>query len=104
MDQTGARREVKGPLRRLQPRLAPGVIQQEGTAQPFPLPFPPSSPCSCPMFHPRAYLMSSREHSMAAWLLLPDFLSGSFWKEGRGMKGRPAGQHDCGGEAEVQGL
>ena len=39
MDQTGARREVKGPLRRLQPRLAPGVIQQEGTAQPFPLPF-----------------------------------------------------------------
>ena len=30
MDQTGARREVKGPLRRLQPRLAPGVIQQEG--------------------------------------------------------------------------
>lgn len=39
MDQTGARREVRGPMRRLQPRPAPGMIQQEGTAQPFPSPF-----------------------------------------------------------------
>lgn len=39
MDQTGARREVRGPLRRLQLSPFPGVIQQEGTAQPFPSPF-----------------------------------------------------------------
>lgn len=58
MDQTGARREVKGPLRRLQLRPAPGVIQQEGTAQPFPLPFSSFFTLFCPMFHPRAYLMA----------------------------------------------
>lgn len=31
--------EVRGPLRRLQLSPAPGVIQQEGRAQPFPSPF-----------------------------------------------------------------